>query len=56
MIALLVVVLVAALVYLILFAITASSIVAAIGAILVLIAWIPDGDAWPRGRWGGGRR
>jgi hypothetical protein len=53
-IGLLITVLVAAVVYLILAAITGSGIVAAIGAILVLIAGIPSGGFGFGGRWGGG--
>jgi hypothetical protein len=55
-IGLLITVLVAAVVYLILAAITGSGIVAAIGAILVLIAGIPSGGFGFGGRWGGSRR
>ena len=55
MIGLLITVLVAALVYLILAAITGSGIVAAVGAILVLVAGIPSGGFGFGGRWRGGR-
>jgi hypothetical protein len=55
MIGILLTVLVAALVYLILAAITGSGIVAIIGAVLVLIAGIPSGGFGFRSRWGGGR-
>jgi hypothetical protein len=54
-IGLLITVLVAALVYLILAAITGSGIVAAVGAILVLVAGIPSGGFGFGGRWRGGR-
>ena len=56
MIGILLTVLVAALVYLILAAITSSTIVAVIGAILVLIAGIPSGGFGFGSRWGNGRR
>jgi hypothetical protein len=46
----------AALVYLILAAITGSAIVAIVGAILVLIAGIPTGGFGLGSRWGGTRR
>jgi hypothetical protein len=49
-------VLVAALVYLILVAITGESIIGIVGAILVLIAGIPTGGFGFGGRWGGGPR
>ena len=55
MIGLLLTVLVAGLVYVILAAITGSSIVAIVGAILVLIAAIPTGGFGLGSRWGGGR-
>ena len=55
MIGLLLTVLVAGLVYVILAAITGSSIVAIVGAILVLIAGIPTGGFGLGSRWGGGR-
>jgi hypothetical protein len=54
MIGILLTVLVAVLVYIILAAFT-SSIVAIVGAILVLIAGIPTGGFGFGGRWGGGR-
>ena len=54
MIGILLTVLVAALVYLILAAITCSAIVAIIGAVLVLIAGIPSGGFGLGSRWGGG--
>jgi hypothetical protein len=54
-IGLLITVLVAALVYLILAAITGSGIVAAVGAILVLVAGIPSGGFGFGNRWGGRR-
>jgi hypothetical protein len=49
-------VLVAALVYLILVAITGSGIVGIVGAILVLLAGIPSGGFGFGSRWGGTRR
>jgi hypothetical protein len=55
MIGILLTVLVAILVYLLLAAFT-PSIVAIIGAILVLIAGLPTGGFGFGGRWGGGRR
>jgi hypothetical protein len=55
MIGILLTVLVAALVYLILAAITGSGIVAIIGAVLVLIAGIPSGGFGFGNRWGGRR-
>ena len=53
MIGILLTVLVAALVYLILAAITGSATVAIIGAVLVLIAGIPSGGFGFGNRWGG---
>ena len=55
MIGILLTVLVAALVYLILAALTVP-LVGIIGAILVLIAGIPSGGFGLGSRWGGGRR
>jgi hypothetical protein len=55
MIGLLLTVLIAAVVYLILAALTGSAIVAIIGAVLVLIAGIPSGGFGFGNRWGGGR-
>jgi hypothetical protein len=55
MIGILLTVLVAALVYLILAAITGSWIVAVIGAVLVLFAGIPSGGFGFGNRWGGRR-
>jgi hypothetical protein len=54
MIGLLIAVLVAALVYILLAALTGSGIVAAVGAILVLLAGIPTGGFGFGGRWGRG--
>jgi hypothetical protein len=56
MIGILLTVLVAALVYLILVAITGSGIVGIVGAILVLLAGIPSGGFGYGHRWGGGPR
>ena len=56
MIGILLTVLVAALVYLILVAITGSGIVGIVGAILVLLAGIPSGGFGFGSRWGGPRR
>jgi hypothetical protein len=56
MIGILLTVLVAAVVYLLLAALTGSAIVAIIGAILVLIAGIPSGGFGFGSRWSGGRR
>ena len=55
MVGILITVLLAALVYIILAAFT-SSIVAIVGAILVLIAGIPSGGFGFGNRWSGGRR
>jgi hypothetical protein len=52
LIGLLITVLVVALVYLILAAITGSAIVAIVGAILVLVTGIPSGGFGFGGRWG----
>lgn len=51
MLGLLITVLVAALVYLVLYALTGSGIVAIVGAILVLVAGIPSGGFGVGGRW-----
>ncbi len=56
MIGILLTVLVAALVYLILVAITGDFVIGIVGAILVMIAGIPSGGFGFGGRWGGGRR
>jgi hypothetical protein len=57
MIGILLTVVVAAVVYLILAALTGSGIVAIVGAILVLLAGIPSGGFGMGSRWsGGGRR
>ena len=56
MIGILLAVLLAALVYLILAAITGSAIVAIVSAILVLIAGIPTGGFGFGSRWSGPRR
>jgi hypothetical protein len=56
MIGILIAVLLAALVYLILVAITGSAIVGIVGANLVLLAGIPSGGFGIGGRFGGGRR
>jgi hypothetical protein len=56
MIGILLTVLVAALVYVILAALTGSTILALIAAILVLIAGIPSGGFGLGNRWGSGRR
>ena len=53
MVGILIGVLIAALVYLILAAITGNTLVAAVGAILVLIAAIPTGGFGLGGRFGG---
>ena len=55
MIGILIAVLIAALVYVILAWLTGSAIVAAVGAILVLIAGIPTGGFGFGGRFGGTR-
>jgi hypothetical protein len=52
MIGLLVTILVAALAYLLLVAITGSSIVGIVAAILILVAGIPSGGFGFGGRWG----
>ncbi|HZG48879.1 MAG TPA: hypothetical protein VEY90_05115 [Thermoleophilaceae bacterium] len=56
MIGILLTVLVAALVYLLLAALTGSGIVAIVGAILVLVAGIPSGGFGFGSRFGGGGR
>ena len=56
MIGILLAVLLAALVYLLLAALTGSSIVAIVVAFLVLIAGIPTGGFGFGSRWSGGRR
>jgi hypothetical protein len=56
MVGILLTVLFAAVVYLILAALTGSAIVAIVGAILVLIAGIPTGGFGFGSRWSGGRR
>jgi hypothetical protein len=56
MVGILLTVLFAAVVYLILAALTGSAIVAIVGAILVLIAGIPSGGFGFGSRWSGGRR
>ena len=55
MVGLLITILVAALAYLLLVAITGSSIVGIVAAILILIAGIPSGGFGYGSRWGGGR-
>ena len=55
MVGLLITILVAALAYLLLVAITGSSIVGIVAAILILIAGIPSGGFGFGNRWGGGR-
>jgi hypothetical protein len=55
MIGLLITLLVAALAYLLLVAITGSSIVGIVAAILILLAGIPTGGFGFGGRWGGPR-
>jgi hypothetical protein len=55
-IGLLITILVAAVAYLILVAITGSSIVGIVAAILILVAGIPSGGFGIGSRWGGGRR
>ena len=52
MIGILIACLVAALVYILLAALTGSGLVAAVGAILVLLAGIPTGGFGFGGRWG----
>ena len=56
MIGLLITILVAALAYLLLVALTGSTIVGIVAAILILISGIPTGGFGYGGRWGGGRR
>jgi hypothetical protein len=56
MVGILLTVLFAAVVYLILAALTGSAIVAIVGAILVLLAGIPTGGFGFGSRWSGGRR
>ena len=56
MIGILIAVLLAAVAYLILVAITGSSIVGIVAAILILLAGIPSGGFGLGGRFGGGRR
>jgi hypothetical protein len=56
MVGILLTVLFAAVVYLILAALTGSAIVAIVGAILVLLAGIPTGGFGVGSRWSGGRR
>ncbi len=56
MVGLLITILVAALAYLLLVAITGSSIVGIVAAILILIAGIPTGGFGFGGRFGGGDR
>jgi hypothetical protein len=56
LIGILLTVLFAAVVYLILAALTGSAIVAIVGAILVLLAGIPTGGFGFGSRWSGGRR
>ena len=53
MIGLIVTLLVAALAYLLLVAITGSAIVGIVAAILILLAGIPSGGVGLGGRWGG---
>jgi hypothetical protein len=55
MIGLLITILVAALAYWLLVALTGSTIVGIVAAILVLVAGIPSGGFGFGGRWGGGR-
>jgi hypothetical protein len=55
MIGLLITIVVAALAYLLLVAITGSSIVGIVAAILILVAGIPSGGFGFGGRWGGRR-
>jgi hypothetical protein len=56
MIGLLITLLVAALAYLLLVAITGSAIVGIVAAILILVAGIPSGGFGFGSRWGGGDR
>jgi hypothetical protein len=53
MVGLLITILVAALAYLLLVAITGSSIVGIVAAILILVAGVPTGGFGFGGRWGG---
>ena len=53
MVGLLITILVAALAYLLLVAITGSSIVGIVAAILILVAGVPTGGFGYGGRWGG---
>jgi len=55
MIGILIAVLLAALVYILLMALTGSAIVAIVAAVLVLLAGIPTGGYGLGGRWGGRR-
>ncbi len=55
MVGLLITILVAALAYLLLVAITGSTIVGIVAAILILVAGIPSGGFGFGSRWGGGR-
>ena len=55
MIGLLITLLVAALAYLLLVALTGSAIVGIVAAVLILIAGIPSGGFGYGSRWGGGR-
>jgi len=55
MIGILIAVLLAALVYILLIALTGSAILAIVAAILVLLAGIPRGGYGLGGRWGGRR-
>jgi hypothetical protein len=56
MVGLLITILVAALAYLLLVAITGSAIVGIVAAILILVAGIPSGGFGFGSRWGGGGR
>ena len=56
MVGLIITLVVAALAYLLLVALTGSSIVGIVAAILILLAGIPSGGFGMGGRWGGGRR
>lgn len=55
MVGILITLLVAALAYLLLVAITGSAIVGIVAAVLILIAGIPSGGFGLGGRWGGSR-
>ena len=55
MIGLLITLLVAALAYLLLVALTGSAIIGIVAAVLILIAGIPSGGFGFGSRWGGGR-